>query len=105
MFSRWSIDTDVMIVGNLILFLATAVSFYLYTRSMQTKNAHAVVRTMYGGIMSKMIICVIAAFIYFSIAGKSINKGGVFGCMVLYVVYTFIEVAILMKLSKQNRHV
>ena len=105
MFTRWGIDTDVMIIGNLILFLATAVSFYLYTRPVHTKNAHAIIRTMYGSIMSKMIICLIGAFIYISVAGRSVNKGGIFGCMVLYLLYTFTEVAILMKLSKQNKHV
>jgi hypothetical protein len=105
MFDKWSVDTDVMIIGNLVLFLATAVSFYLYTRSMHTKNAHAILRTMYGSIMSKMIICLVAAFIYISVAGKSVNKGGIFGCMFLYLLYSFIEVAILMKLSKQNKHV
>jgi len=105
MFNKWNIDTDVMIIGNLVLFLATVVSFYLYTRSMHTKNAHAIIRTMYGSIMSKMIICLIAAFIYISVAGKSVNKGGIFGCMFLYLLYSFIEVAILMKLSKQNKHV
>ena len=105
MFTRWNVDTDVLIIGNLILFLATVVSFYLYTRSMQTKNAHAILRTMYGSIMSKMIICLVAAFIYISMAGRSVNKGGVFGCMFLYLLYTCTEVAILMKLSKQNKHV
>lgn len=105
LFNRWNIDTGVLIIGNLLLILATLVSFYLYTRSMHTKNAHAVIRTMYGSIMAKMIICLVAAFIYISTAGTSVNKGGVFGCMFLYLLYTFTEVAILMKLSKQNKHV
>jgi hypothetical protein len=99
------INADVLIIGNLILFAATAVSFYLFTRSFHTKNAQAIVRAVYSGVLSKIMICVIAAFIYISIAGKAANKAGIFGCMILYVFYTVAEVVILMKLSKQKKNV
>jgi hypothetical protein len=104
MFTRWNIDTNVLIIGNLMLFLASAVSFYIYTRSLHSKNGHAVIRTMYGSIMAKMLICLVAAFIYISSVGKDVNKYAVFGCMFLYLFYTFVEVSILMKLSK-TKHV
>lgn len=103
-FTGWNIDTHVLIVGNLLLFLASAVSFYIHTKNMHAKSGHAVIRTMYGSIMAKMVICIVAAFIYFSAAGKGVNKYAVFGCMFLYLIYTFVEVSILMKLSK-TRHV
>jgi len=103
--SQWNIDVDVLIIGNLVLFAATAVSFFLFTRQLNTKNAQAIVRTVYGGVLSKMMICLLAVFVYISIAGKGVNKGGVLGCMVLYVVYTTIEVVTLMKLSKQKKNV
>lgn len=99
---QWKVDADVLIIGNLVLFAATAVSFFLFSRSMGTKNAQAIVRTVYTGVLSKMVICLLTVFIYISIAGKGVNKAGVFGCMVLYLLYTTLEVAILMKLSKQK---
>lgn len=105
MFARWNINTNVLIVGNLLLFLATAVSFYIYTRSLHSRNGLAVVRTLYGSILAKMMITLVAAFIYISSVGKGVNKGAVFGCMFLYLFYTFIEVSTLMKLSKQSKHV
>jgi hypothetical protein len=104
-FTGWGIDTNVLLIGNVLLFLAAAAGYYLYTRSMHSKNPHAIVRTVYGSIMAKMMIVLISAFIYFSAYGKNVNKGAVFGCMFLYLLYTFVEVAILMKLSKQNKHV
>jgi hypothetical protein len=102
--SGWGINANVLLTGNLLLFLASAAAFYIHTKNMHAKNGHAVVRTMYGSIMAKMIICIAAAFIYFSAAGKGVNKMAVFGCMFLYLVYTFVEVSILMKLSK-TKHV
>jgi len=104
-FSRWNVDVNVLLIGNLILFMATILSFFLFTRSFYSKNAHAIVRTMYSGVLIKMMMCLVAVFIYISIAGKSVNKAGVFGCMFLYLIYTFTEVAILMKLSKQKKNV
>jgi len=101
----WDLNVDVLIIGNLILFAATAVSFYLFTRSLNSKNPQAVVRTVYSGVVSKMMICLVAVFIYISIAGKGVNKAGIFGCMFLYFLYTTLEVAILMKLSKQKKNV
>jgi hypothetical protein len=104
-FSNWDLDVDVLIIGNLVLFAASAISFYLFTRSLNSKNPQAVVRTVYSGVVSKMMICLVAVFIYISIAGKGVNKGGIFGCMFLYLLYTTLEVAILMKLSKQKKNV
>lgn len=103
--SQWDIDVDVLIIGNLVLFAATAVSFFLFTRQLNTKNAQAIVRTVYGGVLSKMMICLVAVFVYISIAGKGVNKGGVFGSMFLYMLYTTLEVITLMKLSKQKKNV
>lgn len=104
-FTGWGIDINVLLIGNVLLFLAATVGFYLYTRSMNSKNPHAIVRTVYGSIMAKMMIVLIAALIYISSYGKEVNKGAVFACMFLYFLYTFVEVAILMKLSKQKKHV
>lgn len=104
-FSQRDVNVDVLIIGNLILFAATAVSFFLFSRSLGSKNPQAIVRTVYGGVFSKMMICLVAVFIYISIAGKGVNKAGIFGCMFLYLLYTTIEVVILMKLSKQKKNV
>jgi len=100
-----SVDADVLIIGNVVLFAATAISFYLFSRSTDSKSPAAIVRSVYGGVFSKMMICLVTVFIYISIVGKGVNKGGIFGCMFLYLIYTTIEVIILMKLSKPKKNV
>jgi hypothetical protein len=102
--SRWNMDQDVMIIGNLILFLATAISFYLYQRSLRNNQVQSFLRMIYSGMIVKMMICLFTALIYISSAGKSVNKEAIFGCMFLYFLYTFSEVAIILKLSKQNKN-
>jgi len=103
--AQWNIDFNVLFVGNLVLFVAAVVSFLLFIKSFSSPKPQVIVRTVYSGVLSKMMICLIAVFIYIAMTGKDVNKGGVIGCMVLYLVYTFVEVVILMKLSKKKQHV
>ncbi len=97
----WGMTKSVMLVGNSILFAATAFSFYLYQQSLQSKNVQASFRMIYGGMLAKMMICLFTALIYIMIVQKNVSKGGIFGCMFLYFLYTFVEVSIILKLSKK----
>jgi len=102
--SVWQVDTDILIGSNLILFIATAVSFYFYIQALLNNKVHAFLRYIYGGMFLKMMICLFSAFIYILSAGKAVNKGAIIGSMILYFLYTFVEIAVLMKLSKQNKN-
>lgn len=101
----WGMSRTVMIAGNCILFLATAISFYFLRRSLTDSNVHASLRMIYGGMFAKLLICLFAALIYIMIAQKGVSKGAVFGCMFLYFVYTFTEISIIMKLSRKEKNV
>ncbi len=96
------VNHEVLIGGNLVLFLATALSFFVYQRSLKSTNPQASVRGMYGSFMIKFFLCLIAAFIYIMLAKKNLNKPALIICMGLYIVYTVIEVAVLQKLLKQK---
>lgn len=100
----WNMDKRVMIGGNTILFIATFISFYMYSRSLTDNNVHAFLRMIYGGMFAKMLICLFAAIIYIMIAKKGVSKGAIFGCMFLYFVYTFVEISIIMKLSRKDKY-
>lgn len=102
--SHWNISTDVLLIGNLILFIATAVSFYFYYRSFQDNRAAGFLRMIYAGMFVKMMLCLFTSFLYIMMAGKEVNKGGIIGCMVFYLLYTSLEVVILMKVSKQKKN-
>ena len=102
MLARWGVDQDVVIVGNLLLFVITLLSFWLGQRGLKNPNPHAFVRSVYSSIMIKLFACIIAAFVYISIYKSNLNKPALFICMGLYLVYTFIEVSVLMKLLKEK---
>jgi hypothetical protein len=102
--TQWGADTDLLIMGNLLLVLLTVFSFYQHIRALRNKNIHAFLRVLKGSVLIKMMVCGVAAFIYITTAGKAVNTGGVLGFMLLYFVYTLTEAAIVMKLSKQNKN-
>ena len=97
-------DHLVLIGGNLVLFIATSLSFYISQRSLTSKNPNASVRSLYGSFMIKFFLIAIAAFIYIMVAKKNLNKPALFACMGLYLVYTFVEVSSLQKLLKQKKN-
>ena len=102
---KWGVDTDVLIIGNLLLILLTAFSFYQHARALRNKNLHAFLRMIKGSMLIKMGICAVVAFIYITTVGsKGVNTGAVLGFMFLYFVYSITEAAIVMKLSKQNKN-
>jgi hypothetical protein len=102
--ASYKVDADILLIGNTVLAAATLVSFVLYTRSLQHNRAAAFLRYIYSGMFLKMLICIFAAFIYIA-SVNNVNKPALFGCMFLYFVYTFVEVSILLRMSKQQKDV
>jgi len=97
-------DQEVLVVGNLLLFVVSVVTFLITYRSLQSSNPNSFVRAMYGGFIIKFFAVAIAAFIYIMSTNKNVNKPALIACMLLYVVYTFIEVKTLLGLLKQKKN-
>jgi hypothetical protein len=102
--AEWNMDGRVLMGGNLVLFLATAISFLLYVRSLQNPNVQVFLRMLYSSLLVKMVLCLAAALLYIFLAGKAVSKFAIIGCFGLYLVYTFAEVRILMRLSKLQKN-
>ena len=97
------VDPDVLIIGNMVLFMVSLISFFITFRSLKSDNAHAFVRAIYSGFIAKFFLVAIAAFIYIVIA-KTVNKPALFSCMGLYIIYTFLEVSSLLRILKQKKN-
>jgi hypothetical protein len=98
----WGFDQEILIYGNLVLFGATLLSCILALRGLKSTNPHAFVRSVMGSIMVKMLICLLAALVYILMNRDHINKPSLFILMGFYLLYTFMEVVILMKIAKQK---
>lgn len=100
----WNVSQDVLIYGNVFLFVLTFVSFLIARKGLFHQNPHAFTRSVMGSIMVKMFLAAAAAFAYISVNGKGLNKAALFICMGLYLVYTFMEVSALTRLLRQKPH-
>lgn len=102
--AKQGIDSEVLLMGNLVLGVATALAFWISFKSLASANPNASIRAMYGSFMVKFFICIIAAFVYIIFAKKNVNKPALFICMGLYIIYTFIEVSTLTKVLKEKKN-
>ncbi|MES2649461.1 MAG: hypothetical protein V4717_21465 [Bacteroidota bacterium] len=92
------VDTDVVIIGNLFLYIVSALSIWMYAKAGNPQRPHGMVRNVYGGFMLKFFALIVAAMVYFYFA-KEINKPAIFICMGLYLVYNFTGVFQVIKKS------
>jgi hypothetical protein len=100
--AAWKLDYGVLLWGNALLFLLTTSSFYLYTKGISDNNPHVFVRALYGSLLIKFLGCMLAVLIYAAISRQGVNRNGILGCFALYMLYTFLEVRILLQLSKRK---
>ena len=99
-----NIDPIVLFTGNAILFAATAGSFYLYNRALHDRNVQLFLRMMYSSLLLKMAFAIGATLIYLFFAGKGVSKSAILCCYGLYIIYSTVEVSILIRLSKPPRN-
>jgi hypothetical protein len=102
--SSWNADQEILLGGNLLVFITVLISYYLLSKAITSTNPNAFVRAMYGSFIIKFFLLALAAFIYIMVAGKNVNKAALFTCIGLYFVYTFIEISVLLKLLKQKKN-
>ncbi len=96
------IDWHVVSVANILLFVLAQFSLLLHRGSLKKANPNAVVLAVMLSTVAKLLIVAIAILIYISVAGKDRNVYGVYASMLLYLIYTFLEVKSTLKMQKEK---
>ncbi len=96
-------DHFVLYAANAILFVISIISFLIQQKGLHNKNPHVFVRSVMGGMMFKMVICIIAVIAYVSISGNNFNKRAIFISLFLYLIYLATEVFVVMKMNKNKK--
>ncbi|MDP4245794.1 MAG: hypothetical protein Q8932_08100, partial [Bacteroidota bacterium] len=100
----WEGAFPVLLAGNALLFLSTSLSFYLYSRALANRNTQFFLRMMYSSLLVKMVICLGGALLYGLLAGKELDTKVIFCCFGLYILYSVLEVKVLMRMSKLHKN-
>lgn len=98
-------DWQVLSAGNVFIYFVTVVSMHLLSKGLHAERTQVFLRNAYSGIMVKLFACAAAAFIYILVSGKNLNKPALFGSMGLYLIYTFVELSVIMKQSNARKNV
>ncbi len=96
------IDNGVVIIANLLLFLIGCLNVYLQLRAAAAKNPNAMTRGVMVTAFLKLLVLGTAAFVYLKNAGANRSANAIFVSMGLYIVYTWLEVRIGLRLNKKG---
>lgn len=100
--AKHGIDYLVLIIANSLFFIVSILVYRMQKRAAKNANPNVFVRSVMGGTMIKMGVCVIAVGIY-AFAFKDIfNKMTVFTAMFLYLIYLVVEVRMATKLNQKK---
>ncbi len=87
-------------IANTILFALSFSGFLLQLKGLRSANNNAFIRGVYASLLLKIFIVIIVVFAYVFLTHGKINKPSLFTSMGLYIVYTCVEVAQLMKIVR-----
>jgi len=91
-----------LLAANLLLFCLSQLAFFIQMRGLKSININTFIRSVYASLLIKIFIVIIALAIYLFITKGKINRPSLFTSMALYILYTFIEVRQLMKISRRK---
>ena len=95
------LDPWVLAGGNIILYLITVLALYIHVKGLSDKNAHAFFRSVYGSMLMRMFICILAVIIYAVAAGDRLNKYSLLSCFLFYFIYHFFELRLILSRLKK----
>jgi len=91
-----------LLIANTILLILSLSGFFIQLRGLKSSNVNAFIRGVYSSLLLKMIIIMIAVFVYMFITNGKVNKPSLFTSMGIYLLYTSIEVTQLMKIARRK---
>ncbi len=96
------IDGDFLLIANGLLFILSLLGFFIQTRHVGAANVHKFIRGVYSSVLMKMLLIIVALFIFILVSEKSVNTGAILISMGIYILYSSIEVFQLMKMVKKK---
>lgn len=94
----------IMVAGaNTLLFVICSLGLRTQIKSVNNSNPHAMVRSVMGSVVLKLFVLGTAAFIYLYNVGEAQSVNGIFLSMGLYILYTWLEVKMAMKIKPTKK--
>ncbi|HRO48480.1 hypothetical protein [Agriterribacter sp.] len=98
---RYGFSISVLLYGNVFLFGLTIISILFQQKAAKSASAQLFIRYFYISFLVKLVLVAVMALVYAQTAAK-VNKVSIIACMLFYLVYTFLEISVLLKAGKQK---
>ena len=96
------VNLEVLLVGNLLVCGLTLCSFWMLNKGLKASSTHTFMSSVYGSFILKLVIAALVVVVYAKFKGTAMNNSGIFACLFLYLVYTFLEIKGLLSLIKKD---
>ena len=100
--SSLKIDNAVIIVANILLLLLSVLGLVMQLKAAKNKNPNVIVRAVMIGMAVKLLVLATALLVYMYVAGASKSIYAVYVSMLLYFIYTWLEVRIFLQLNPKK---
>jgi len=91
----------VILGANFLLFAISFFTLFIHQASLKSNNPKAFISSVMVGMIVKLLVIGAAILIYVNKAGANKNVYAVYAGMLLYLVYTALEVSIALQLNKK----
>lgn len=92
----------VVMAGTIIVAGINILAYIVSFRSSRKKNPNQFVRGVMGATFLKFFLCIVAVLIYLFAVRKNIHKPDIYFLMVVYLVFTILETALLSTAVRKN---
>lgn len=97
-------DVNVILIGNLILFVLAVFTFRRSLKAIDDPNPHVFVRHFYAGFLIRLAVIAVTAFLYIYSKDGNVNRVALFVCLGIYALYSIIEVSGLRSVLNQRKN-
>ncbi len=105
-FAGWldknKIDHSVLFYANFILLVLIIITGFLHIKAVANNNPYAFVRSITMSAFLKLIVIAVSVLIYLNTAGENKSIYAVGAAMMLYIIYTILEVKGAMQLNRKK---
>ncbi|PUZ24552.1 hypothetical protein GA0116948_105187 [Chitinophaga costaii] len=91
---------SILLLGNILLALISALSFYMTRKGKESNNSNLFVRMVMGAMLLKMMCMLLGVLLYVLAYRPFISKPTIFILLGMYIVYTVVETASSFRLNK-----
>ncbi len=102
-FKKQDINPWVVASTNLLLFAISMFSLQQQLKQSKDTNPHAMVRGVMSTVVLKLFVLGSAAIVYLYNAGENKSVNAIFLGMGLYIMYTWLEVKLSLKINQSGK--